>query len=99
MASKVKRAFARHGVQGETRIHFRHTARTLGHHNKVNDHQNTKDDETHYIVTGNHKLTKGRHHFASGVVAGVAIDQDHAGGSHVQPQAQHGGKQQDRGKG
>ena len=87
--------FARHGIQGETGVHFRHTAGTFGHHNKVNDHQNRKNDETHDIVTCDHKLAKGRYHLAGSFVAGMAIDQNHAGRGHVQGQAQHGGKQQD----
>ena len=91
--------FARHRVQGKTCVHFRNTARTFGHHDKVNDHQNTKDDETHHIVTGNHKLTKRRHHFARSFVACVAVDQDHPGRRHVQRQAQHRGKQQYSGEG
>ena len=87
--------FARHGVQGKSGVHFRDAAGTFGHHNKVNDHQNCKDDETHHIVTSDHELTKCRHHLASGVVAGMAIHQDHTGRGHVQGQSQHGGKQQD----
>ena len=88
--------FARHGVQGKTGVHFRHTARAFGHHNEVDDHQDGEDDETHHIVTADHKLTESRHNFAGSLVAFVAIDQNHTGRGHVQAQTEHGGKQQDR---
>ena len=69
--------FARHGIQSKTCIHFRHTASTLGHHNEVDDHQNSEDDETDHVVAADHKLTERRHHFASSLVAFVAIHQNH----------------------
>ncbi len=91
--------FSRHGVQGKTCVHFRHTASTFGHHNEVDDHQNREDDETHHIVAANHKLTEGRHHFASSFVAFMAIDQNDTGRRHVQAQTEHGGEQQHRREG
>ena len=71
-------AMPRHRVQGETRIHFRHTSCTFGHHDEVDDHQNRKDDETDHIVAADHKFTEGGHHLASSLVTFVAIDQNDA---------------------
>jgi hypothetical protein len=34
--------FARHGIQGESGVHFRDAASTFGHHNEVDDHQDRK---------------------------------------------------------
>ena len=90
--------FSWHRIQCETCVHFRHSASALGHHDEVDDHQNSKDDETHYIVTANHKLTEGGYHFTGSLMTFVAIDQNDAGGSHVQAQSEHGGKQQNRGE-
>ena len=90
--------FTRHGVQGEARIDLRDPAGTLGHHNEVDDHQNAEDDETHHVIAADHDVTKSRHYLARSFFAFVAVDQHHAGRGHVQGQAQHRCKQQNRGK-
>ena len=90
--------FARHGVQGETCVHFRDASSALGHHKEVHDHQDHEDDETHQVVACDHKLTKSGDHLARCFWTGVPLDQDHPGGGHVERQTQHGGEQQNRGK-
>ena len=90
--------FAGHRIQCESCIHFRNAPRPLGHHNEVDDHQDSKDDEADNVVAADDELTKGGDHFTGCFVTFMAVDQNHAGGSHVQTQPQHRRKQQHRRK-
>ena len=89
---------AGHGVQGKAGRHFGNTLCTLGNHHKVDHHQNGKHDQTHGKVAANQKVAKGLNHLTGCAGAGVAFQQHHAGGGHVQRQAHQGGEQQHRGE-
>ena len=90
---------AGHGVQRKAGVDLGDAACALGHHKEVHDHQDRENNETHHVVATNDELAKGGHHLACSLVAFVAVDQNHAGGRHIERQAQHGGKQQHRRKG
>ena len=50
--------FTRHGIQGETRVHFGDATGTFGHHNEVDDHQNCKNDKANHVIASNHEFAK-----------------------------------------
>ncbi|MND85265.1 hypothetical protein D3C80_771840 [compost metagenome] len=89
---------AGHGVEGETRAHFRDTPGALGHHHEVDDHEDGEHHGTDHVVTADHHLAEGLDHLAGGAVALLAMQHHHPGGSHVQGQAQQRGHQQDGGE-
>ena len=89
---------ARHRVQDEARRHLGNTARALGDHHEVDDGQDGEHHDADRVVAAHHELAEGRDDLAGGVMAVLAVEQDHAGGGHVQRQAQHRGHQQDDGE-
>ena len=77
---------ARHRIQSKTCIHFRHPTCTFGHDEEIHNHQDDENNQSHQVVTGDHKFAKGRYHRASRMFTFVAIDQNHPGRGHVQGQ-------------
>ena len=55
-------------ITSETRPQFRH-------HNKIDDHQDAKDDETHEVIAADDKFPKGRDDLTGRVRALMAIHQ------------------------
>ena len=91
--------FAGHGIQGESGGDLRDASRALGDHRKVDQDQDAEDHDAHQVIAGDHEFAKGLYDLAGGIGAGVALNQDHPGGGHIQGQAQHGGQQNDSRKG
>ncbi|MNH06764.1 hypothetical protein D3C79_661430 [compost metagenome] len=86
---------AGHGVEGETRAHFRDTPGALGHHHEVDDHEDGEHHGTDHIVTADHHLTEGLDHFTGGSMAILPMEHDHPRRGDVQRQTQQGCHQQD----
>ena len=89
---------ARHRIQGEARAHFGDTSRALGDDHEVDHHQDNEHHNTHRIIAAHQEMAEGFDHLARRIRAGVALQQHHAGGGHVQRQAQQGGDQQHGGE-
>ena len=85
-----------HRIQGKAGVDFRDASSALGDHKEVHDHQNRKNDKADHVVSADDKLAKGRDYFSCGVVAFMTAHQNHPGRRHIERQAQHGGKQQNR---
>ncbi len=90
---------ARHGIQREAGRHLGNALRALGHHHKVDHHQNRENDQAHGKVAADQEVAKRLDHGTRCAGAGVAFQQHHAGRGHVQRQAHQRGQQQHRGKG
>ena len=90
---------AGHGIQGEARRHFGNALGAFGDHHKVDHHQDGKHDQAHGKVAANQEVAKGLNHGAGSARAGVAFEQHHAGGGHVERQAHQRGEQQHRREG
>ena len=87
--------FARHSVEGEAGRDFGNAFCALGHHHKIDHHQDGKHDQTDRKIPADQEVAKGLDHSAGGTGAGVALQQHHPGGGHVQRQPHQGGQQQD----
>ena len=85
---------AGHRVQDEARGHFRNAAGTLGNDHEIDDGQDREHHDADRVVAADHEFAEGGDDLARGIVAVLAVQQDHAGGGHVQRQPQHGGDQQ-----
>ncbi len=85
---------AGHGVEDEARGHFRDAPGALGDDHEVDDGQDGEDHDAHGVVAADDEFTEGGDDLAGRLVAVLAVQQDDAGGGHVQRQPQHGGDQQ-----
>ena len=89
---------AGHGVQGEARGHLGNALCALGDHDEVDDHEDGEHDQADGEVAADQEVAEGLDHRASSARAGVAFQQHHAGGGHVERQAHQRGQQQHRRK-
>ena len=78
---------AGHGVQSETRGHFRDAARALGDHHEIDEHQYREYHDADCVIAADQEMTKGLDHLARGVGAGVALQQHDPSRSDVERQA------------
>ena len=83
--------FTGHGVESEPGRDFRNTARALRNHNELNDHQDRKDDHTDDHIATNDELSKRLDDLPR-----LAVQKDRPCRTDIQPQPEHGGKQQQR---
>jgi hypothetical protein len=87
---------ARHRVQGKPRRDFGDTAGAFGDDHEIDQHQYDEHHQTHRVVAAHQEVAERLDHLARRVGAGMAFEQHHTGGSHVERQAQQGGQQQHR---
>ena len=85
---------AGHRVQRESRGHFRHAARTLRHHDEIDDGEDDEDDGADGVVAADHELAEGRDHLAGRVRTLVAVHEHDAGRGDIERQAQDRHQQQ-----
>ncbi len=83
---------AGHGIEHEARAHFGDTARTLGDHHEIDHDQDGEHHDPHGEVAAHQEVAEGLDHLAGGVRTGMALQQHHARGGHVQRQAQQRGE-------
>ena len=76
-----------HSVQGKTGTHLRNTPSPFGHDNKVDDHQNDKNDQTHCIVAAYHHVAECLDNMTRSTWPIMPLQQHHAGRRDVQRQA------------
>ena len=79
---------ARHRVQGKPCRDFRDPARTFGHNNKVDNHQDTENHQANGIVSANDKIAKGLNDFARSIRPCMTIEQNHPSRGKVKRQTQ-----------
>lgn len=89
---------AGHGVQGEAGRHFCDTRGTSGDNGLVQNEQDHKDNCAHNVAAAYNKLAERADDFARSVCAHIAVEQNKAGGRHVERQPQKGRDQQQRRK-
>ena len=75
--------FAGHGVERKAGGYFRYPASAFGNHQKIDDHQNNEDKNTHSIIAGDDKFAKGFDHFTSRGGAFMPFAQDNSGRRHI----------------
>ena len=90
--------FARHRIKREACGHLRNTARALGDNDKVDDHEDCKDQQTNQEIARDYKFAKGLNYPSCRGATGVAVGQNDPRRGHVQRKAQHRRNQQDTGK-
>ncbi len=69
---------ARHGVERESCGDLGDATRAFRHNDKVDDHENTEDNEADRVVAANHELAECLDNLARCPGAGVAVEQYHA---------------------
>jgi len=89
---------AGHGVQGEAGRHLGDALRALGDHHEVDDHQDDENHKADREVAADQEVAEGLDHRTGSTRAGVAFQQHHPGGRHVERQPQQRGEQQHRGE-
>ena len=85
---------ARHGIQGESRAHFRDAAGALGDDHEIDDHQHDEHHHADGVVAAHDELAEGGDDVAGRVRAGVPVHEHDARRGHIEPQAQQGCAQQ-----
>ena len=86
--------FARHGIECKARRHLGNALGALGHHDKVDHHQNRKHNQADGKIAADQKVAKGFNHCAGCARAGVPLEQHHPGRGHVERQPHQGSEQQ-----
>ena len=89
---------ARHRIEREACGDFGDAAGALGDHDKIDDHQNRKNDDADRVVAADQEVAKSVDHLSGGARAGMAFEQHDARRGDVERQAQQRSDQQHRRK-
>ena len=82
--------FAGHRVQREARTDFRDAPGALGHHHKINDHEDRKHHQPDRVIAADHEFAEGANNLPRRVVPGMAMEQNHAGRGDVERKSEQG---------
>ena len=90
---------AGHGIEGKAGRNLGNPPRTLGDDHEIDNHQYGKDDDPDDEIALHDKAAKGLDDIARRRRSLMAMSQNEAGGGEIESQPDHGGDQQNDGKG